>query len=235
MLTRDQRAVANRIARSMALRSADVAGLDTTKPFAGIARDPGGRTAHGLAQLLETFGQRQDVVATVAQSGNVDLEHVEAIVEVLAELTVSDRRPQIAVRRRQDPHVGLQDLRSADPLEFAFLEHTEELRLQDGSHLGDLVEEERPSCSLLQPSDLPGDGAREGAALMAEQLRFEERFRQRRAVHRHERLRGSGRALPEEPCDDLLAGPRLSGDEYGGLGGSDARDLSHCALSTPRI
>src|SRR5262249_54002749 len=96
---------------------------------------------------------------------------------------------------------------------------------QDRGHLGDLVQEERAAGRLLETADLGGDGAREGASLVPEQLGFEELLGEGGAVDRDEGLADAWRALPDEPGDDLLAGPGLSGYGPRGPRGRHARDL----------
>ncbi len=63
-----------------------------------------------------------------------------------------------------------------DALELVLLEHPQELRLQRGRQVPDLVQEERPSRRELEPTRLLAIGARECAALVSEQLGLEERL-----------------------------------------------------------
>ena len=127
----------------------------------------------------------------------MDLEHVEAVVEVLAKLPLLERGLEVAVGGGDDAHVGLQSAGTADALELALLEDAQELRLQERAHLGDLVEEERAAGGLLDATDLARDRAGERALLVAEQLRLEELLGQRGAVDRHQRL-GPRAATPGE-------------------------------------
>ena len=68
------------------------------------------------------------------------------------------------------------------------------------------------------------DGAGEGAALEAEQLRFEQFRGQRRAVHLHERLVTARRLAVDGARHQFLAGAALAADEHGDVGIGDARD-----------
>src|SRR5206468_3678967 len=122
-----------------------------------------------------------------------------------------DRVGEIAVRRRDDAHVGPQGARAAEALELALLDDAQELRLHDRAHLGDLVEEERACGGLLEASDLRGDRAGEGALLVAEQLGFEKLLGERGAVDGDEGASGPRGSLMDQPRDDLLAGARFSG------------------------
>src|SRR5439155_1136976 len=75
---------------------------------------------------------------------------------------------------------------AADTRELALLEHAQDLRLERERHVGDLVQEERAARGDLELADAPLDRAREGAALVAEELALEELVGDGRAVERHE-------------------------------------------------
>ena len=131
--------------------------------------------------------------------------------------------------------------RAADALELALLEHAEQLGLGFGGHLADLVEEERAAVGQLEPADPPGDGAGEGALLVAEQLALDQPRGQGGAVDLDERLVRAPAAGVDRPGDQLLAGPGLAGDEDGGVGRRDPADLvehgeqrAGCGRRSPR-
>ena len=63
---------------------------------------------------------------------------------------------------------------AADALDLALLEDAEQLGLRLQGQLADLVEEERAPVGQLEAADPPGDGAGEGALLVAEQLALDE-------------------------------------------------------------
>src|SRR5207302_2223621 len=65
----------------------------------------------------------------------------------------------------------------------------------------------------------------EGALLVAEQLRLEQRLRERRAVQCDERALRPARPAVDEVRYDLLARPRLPRQEYGRLRRGDFRRL----------
>src|SRR5262249_20163643 len=69
---------------------------------------------------------------------------------------------------------------------------------------------------MLGDLELPGlvaIGAREGATLVAEQLRFQQFAGQRRAVHLEELLMCARRGLMDGPRDDLLANAALAAQQ----------------------
>src|SRR5947207_1147015 len=112
----------------------------------------------------------------------------------------------------------------------ALLEDAQELRLERQRHVGDLVQEQRAACGGLELADAPLDRAREGAALVAEELTLEELVRDGRAVERHEGSAARG-VLVDGLGDQLIARPGLALAEHRRVGGCDAADhlisLSH--------
>src|SRR5690606_3601334 len=114
--------------------------------------------------------QERDVALALAQRRQAHLDHVEPVVEVLAEATLPDLLQQVAVGRRDQPYVDLDGLDAADPLELLLLDRAEQLHLHVDRDLADLVEEERAVVRELEAARLAGDGAGERALLVAEEL-----------------------------------------------------------------
>ena len=138
----------------------------------------------------EVVREHEDVAAALAQRRQLDVDDVEAVVEVLAEAALLHLGGEVAVRRGDDAHVDRDGLVAADALERPLLEHAEELHLHGRRDLADLVEEERAAVGLLEAADAPLVRAGERALLVAEELALEERLGERRAVERDEgRLR----------------------------------------------
>ena len=148
----------------------------------------------------EPADQERDVLPPLAQRREVDVEDVEPVVEVVAELAQRDRVAERAVGGGEHPDVHLDRLGAAHPEEGAALEHPQQLDLGGGRDLADLVEEDGAGVGQLEPAQPPLGGAGEGALLVAEQLALEQGVGQRGAVDGDERLaaaraRGRGCAL----------------------------------------
>src|SRR5690606_14502844 len=110
----------------------------------GLARDPSDRRVLlGAVAVDEEVGELEHVVPAIAERGDLDLEHIEPIVEVLAEPARGDRSLEIGVRGREHPNIAAQRLAAADPLEAALLQDPQELDLGLGPELTDLVQEDR--------------------------------------------------------------------------------------------
>ncbi|MNP40409.1 hypothetical protein D3C76_1340500 [compost metagenome] len=138
--------------------------------------------------LHEIAGQQQDVLAAFAQGRHFDVEDVEAIEQVFAEQAFADHFFQVAVGRAEDPHVDLDLTVPAHPAKAAIVEKPQELGLQIGRHLANLVEKHRALVGQFhQPRLAAPLRAGEGAGGVAEQFAFGEVLRQCRAVQCQER------------------------------------------------
>src|SRR5581483_2637832 len=140
---------------------------------------------------------------------------VEAEEEVLAEPSVRDLVLELAVGRRDDPHVRAVELGAADASELARLDDPEELDLRLRGELADLVEEERAAARDLDEAEPQLARAREGALLVAEDLAVDEVALEPAAVDRDPGPVAARRLGVERVRDELLAGAGLAHDEDG--------------------
>ena len=91
--------------------------------------------------------------------------------------------------------------------------------------VADLVEEQRPLVGQLEAADLLGDGAGEGALLVAEQLALQQARGDGRAVQLDEGAVPPRAQLVQGAGDEFLARARLAANEHRGVGGGDGLDL----------
>src|SRR5581483_6395049 len=141
-------------------------------------------SAPDLARDLgeEPLRDERDVVAALAERRERHRRDVEPEVEVLAEPPSAHERLEVAVSRGHDPCPEGARVALAEALVLPLLEDAEELDLRLERHLADLVQEERALASRLELAGAVAIGAREGAALVAEELALDERPGERRAV-----------------------------------------------------
>src|SRR5262249_52812283 len=132
-----------------------------------------------LARALreEVSRQRRDVVAPLAQCRQAKADHVEPVIEILAEETLAHARFELLVRRCDHAHVRRKRGVAAHAIELAVGEHAKQPRLQVRRHIADFVEEERPSFGLLEAPAAHRLRTGESAALVTEELAFEEVLR----------------------------------------------------------
>ena len=155
-----------------------------------------------------------DVLLALAQRRHEDADDVQTIVEVLAEVAAGDLVFEHAIGRHHHPGIRPQRALAADAVVLLVLQDLEQLGLERRVHLADLVEEDGPLVGELELARLLAGRSRERAALVAEQLGFEQLARQRRAVDLHERFSAPGRALVYGASDALLAHAALAADEH---------------------
>src|SRR5690606_36828610 len=91
------------------------------------------------------------------------------------------------IRRRDDPHVDLAHVAAADAEHLAFLQHAQELGLELGTDLADLVEEERAAVGALEAAGAARHRTGERAALVTEELAIEQALGEHLAVDGDER------------------------------------------------
>ena len=96
---------------------------------------------------------------------------------------------------------------ATDTLELVLLEHTQQFDLSRRADLADLVQEECPAIRFFKAADASTIGAREGTALMPEELAFEQRFGECRAVQLDEGLLGARTRMMNRGGNHLLACP----------------------------
>ena len=163
----------------------------------------------------------------LAKRRQLNLDRVQPEEQVLAEAARRDFFGEVRVGRRDDPDVDVARAGRADALEIAGLEHAQQLRLQVQRDVGDLVEKQRTAVGELETADAVRLGVGEGALDVAEQLAFEDPFRQAAGVHGHEPPARPARHGVNGLRNGALAGAVLAGDEDVGFRRSDARDQLH--------
>ena len=198
---------------------------DVSRPQVRMQLRHGGVRQHQrlLVQIAaepidEVLRQHRDIGAALAQRRNRDRENGQPEVQVFPVLARRDGRLQIAIRRRDDPDVHLQRHGAADALESLLFERAENLGLQRKRQIADFIEEQRAAVRHLELARLAVRGARERAFLVAEELGFEQRFRDRRAVDGHERPVGARAEHVQRPREQFLARPAFAFEEHGGVG-----------------
>ena len=162
--------------------------LDDVSQLPDVARPGILRQAHhGLGGDLESLppaicvdpeevlDQEGDVLRSLAQRRHVDLDHSDAVVEVLAKPGSLDLLSEILIGGGDDPDVGLDVPVGADPTELPGLERAQDLDLGGRAHLADLVQEQGALVRGLEEPVLESVSARERAALVTEELALEER------------------------------------------------------------
>src|SRR5215469_15900531 len=118
--------------------------------------------------------QRSNVLGSLSKRGNTQGNDVQPVEEILPKMPGAHLLLKIAVRGRDDARVDLDRLVTSDTFELAFLQEAQQLGLQRGREIRDLVQEDGPAGSRFEPAWLVLDGAREGTSHMPKQLALQE-------------------------------------------------------------
>ena len=180
--------------------------------------------AHRQAQ--EVRRQDGDVLLARAQRRHLDGEHVDAVVEVLAEAPRLHVAPEIAVGGSNDAHVHLAGVLLADALVAALLQNAQQLALQLHRDVAHLVQEHRAAIGSLEAPGAIAQCAGEGTLHVPEELALVELLGYGGAVDPDHGLVRTQATLVDLPGHQLLAGAGLAQDEDAGLGGRHQLDLS---------
>ena len=157
----------------------------------------------------------------VAQRRHVHGDDIQAIEEILTERSLCHHLRQIGVRGRDDADIDLHRVRFSDALEFPFLQHAEQLRLQRRAHRSDFVEEQRAAVRLLETSLPVADGSGERAPNVPEQLRLEQRLGDGAAVQRDEAVVPPRTVVMDGASRQLFAGACVPRNENRARRGRD--------------
>ena len=175
--------------RSPARRRSGARGRCRASGSAGAPASPRRRSRSGACDALEqVIDQHRDVLAALAQRRHVHMDDAQAVEQILAELAGRDALGQVAgwSRRRR----GRWRWRSSwDPTDWI---SPVSRKRRSSACMRRLISptssrKSVPPCAMLQLAGLVAVGAGEAALHVPEELRFEQRFGQPRAVDRDER------------------------------------------------
>ncbi len=132
--------------------------------------------------------EHRDIVAPLAQRRHVDLDDVQAVVEVFPKTSFLHALHEVRIRGRDDPHVHGDDPRIADRGKFLGLDEVEELDLERLRQFADLIQEQSAGVRHGDEAFFVLVGRGEGAFLVAEELALEQVLRDGAAVDGDERF-----------------------------------------------
>ena len=146
---------------------------------------------------------------------------MQAVIQILAELTLTDGLHRLLIGGADDPHIHLARAGRAQWLHHRGLQETQQFGLQRGRHFANLIEEERAAIGSGGGAGLIGNGAGETAFQMPENLGFQQIMRDRATVQRDERPARARRLGMQRDGGQFFAGAAFAGDENGGDGPGD--------------
>ena len=114
--------------------------------------------------------QQGDVVAPFAKRGQMHLNHIQAVIQILAKRSLSHHFGKISVRGADDANVDVQDVVASKPLDSAFLQNAQQLGLQSETEISNFVQKQ---CRLIRGLDAAaphGESPRERTFFVSEQF-----------------------------------------------------------------
>ena len=166
----------------------------------------------------EVRRQFENVVTPLAERRQLELNDIQPVVEIGAER--SGRHEIVQAHVHSGHHPGATDprYRGTDRSEFAGLQHAQQRYLHGMSHRRRFVKQDRAATGGLEFSRARDGRTSVRSTRRAEEFHFQQRFRQRAAIHCDERFAGPGAALMQQTRDYFLARSSLSANEDGRLG-----------------
>ena len=175
--------------------------------------------------------QIEQIFLVLAQRRQLNVEDVQAIEKIIAQMALGDRIFRNLVGRGQHAHVDRGFALAAQAAQLAVFQHAQQFGLRADRHLADFVEQQRAALGQFEAAGAALQRAGERAFFVAEDFAFDQRLRNRGAVDGDERLRLARAERVNGARDQFLAGAALAGDQDGGGAGRDhldqAKDFLH--------
>jgi hypothetical protein len=165
--------------------------------------------------LHEIVGEDWDVTLALAKRRKLEPCDVQSIEEVGPKPIVGYRRLQGRVCPRDDAGVKSAFLRPSQTAETSVFYDPEELSLELKGQLGNFVEEYGTGSGNLEEAAFQRAGIGKCTRLVAKQLTLEQRLGDGSAIDGNEGLGGTGAGGVNPASEELLAGSRLSHQQYG--------------------
>ena len=166
----------------------------------------------------EVVDQRRDIVAALAQRRQFDVEDIEPVEKVGAELALLDQLFQILVGGGDAAEVHLDDLVAAHARDLALLQNAQQIGLRLQADVANFVEENRSAFGNFELAFLAVLRAGERAFLVSEEFALEQRLGQRAAVNGDQRMESSRAGMVDRARHQFLAGAAFARDQHGRVG-----------------
>jgi hypothetical protein len=129
--------------------------------------EPGGESRK------QELNQTRNVFPSISKRWHFDANHIQPKEEISSKTPSSHLGLQVAVRRRDNPSRHRAGLVTPNPLVHLILQDPKKFGLQRETQFADLIQKKGPARRGLESPDARRYGAREGAALMSEELAFD--------------------------------------------------------------
>ena len=150
--------------------------------------------------------QQRQILRPLAQRRQLNLDTLQAVIEILTEATRGNFGFQIAITRCNNPHIDRNFLLRTDRPNAPLLKHTQQLGLRGKRHFANFIKKQRAAASIVEQPLAALLGPSVGAFDVAEQLRFDQLGGNRSTIDRHKRAFGPIARLVQGARCHLLTG-----------------------------
>lgn len=168
------------------------------------------------------FADQGQVVQALTQGGQCNLDHIEAVKQILPKAAGRHLGAQVLVAGADDAHVHGQLGNGADRAHGTLLNGTQQLGLHAQGQVADFIEEQGAASGGLEEAFAVVLRTGEGAFAITKELGLQQLLGDGAAVDGNEGLVLAHAHIVDGARDQLLAGARFAPEQHGGHA---ARDL----------
>ena len=189
----------------------------TLQPGQSCRRQALGTLQPGVEAVQDMQGELGDVAASFPQRRQVNLAHVQAVIQVFPELPLPDGPAQVLIGGGDEAHVHPAAGPGPQGFHHAILEHPQELDLGRQGQFPQFIQEQGAAVRLGKFPRLVPERPGEGAFDMAEEQAFHQFRRDGAAIDGNETIGGAAAEPVDEPGKEFLAGAGLPQDQDGNV------------------
>ena len=205
---------------------------DIAGPIVGLQLDDAGLGEAGFGgaeiaggQMNEMLCQEWDILAAVAEGGDLDGKDIQSIIEIFAEATGDDFFFEVAIGGADNPDIRTAGAVFADAFVQFFLQDAEQFALEGQGNLTDFIKEEGAAFGGFKTAGAVTDRPGERALGVAEEFAFVEFGRDGSAVDANQWFIRPTTAAMDLMSDQFLTGAGFAKNQHGGIGAGDEVDL----------
>src|ERR1051326_3733771 len=96
------------------------------------------------------IGQERNLLANIAEGRHMDMDDLDAVIQILAEIAFGDLGFEVLVSGGQQANIHGNRRAPADALHNTLLQHSKDLSLRGQAEVADLVQEQGSAIGLLK-------------------------------------------------------------------------------------
>src|SRR5208337_653529 len=150
---------------------------------------------------------------------------IQPVKQIGTEFLLLHQGTEISIGGGDQTRVRGEGARTPQAFELALLQDAQQFGLELERNLANLIQEDRSPIGQFKAADALRDGAGKGAALMSEELAFQQPGGDGGAVQLHEGARMPHAQVMQSAGDQFFSRPSLAIDKDGGIGGGNGLDL----------